>query len=379
MFQDAYWLRDAAGKAVRRAKKLMGRPDPTPWILRPGGRARAGAGYVDFVVALDFIGNNAPLTKLFHDALSPYGLSLLVANKHNVGKLTAEVGAGRIKPHVLLDLCSACHPEFGALLKAAAGAGVHTIGEPAKLEQWTYKARAQRKLEEAGLPVPATVVVRADEPSRELTAEERAAVGERCVIKPSWGVAGKGVVAGMKPTREAIEAARQFDPKDDYLVQRMIKWESFGNRTAYLRGYNVLGHRTLLWWAPETKQYDVLTWEDVRRFDLMPAVDLVDRMARVTGMEFFSSEIAVTNGVGQPRFVLIDYCNDQCDMNPVSEQPDGPPDVWVRWVVERFAEYVWRRKHGVSAPAGHSMWLPGGGAVGKSEARGERARMISAA
>src|SRR3954469_2798526 len=140
VFRDVYWLRDAASKVVRRAKKLAGKPDQTPWVLRPGrGRARGDA-YVDFVLALDFINNNAPLTKLFHEALSPYGLSLLVANKTNVGKLTEEIRAGRIRPHVMLDLCSACHPEFGDLLKAAADAGVYTIGQPAKLEQWTYKA-----------------------------------------------------------------------------------------------------------------------------------------------------------------------------------------------------------------------------------------------
>jgi len=177
VFRDMYWLRDLASKVVRRAKKLAGRPDPTPWVLRPakaGGSARGGGAYVDFVLALDFINNNAPLTKMFHEALSPYGLSLLVANKSNVGKLTEQIRSGGIRPHVLLDLCSACHPEFGELLKTAAGAGVYTIGQPAKLEQWTHKARAQRGLEQAGLPVPATVVFRSGEPSRDLTGEERA-------------------------------------------------------------------------------------------------------------------------------------------------------------------------------------------------------------
>jgi len=375
----AYWLRDRVNKAVRRVKKVLGRPDNSPWVLRPGGGSRIGDRYVDFVVGIDFLGNNSTLAGMFHRALSPLGLSFLIANKHNVQRLIEDTKRGKVQPYVYLDLCSAVQPIFGDLLRAMAGAGAYTIGEPAKLEQWTYKARAQKRLEEAGLPVPPTVVIRAGEPGRDLTSEEMRAVGEKCVIKPSWGVAGKGVMANVPPTAQNIEAARKFEPSDDYLVQRMIRWESFGHRTAYLRGYNIVGYRTLLWWAPETKLYDALTWEDFRRHDLLGAVEIIDKMASVTGMDFFSSEIAITNGVGQPRFVVIDYCNDQCDMNPVSEQPDGPPDVWVRWVVERFAEYVWRRKHGVSAPAGHSMWLPGGGAAGKSEARGERARMISAA
>jgi hypothetical protein len=92
-------------------------------------------------------------------------------------------------------------------------------------------------------------------------------------------------------------------------------------------------------------------------------------------MDYFSSEIAITNGVGQPRFVLIDYCNDQCDMNPVSVQGDGPPDEWVKWVCERVAEFVWRKKHGREEAGGHSLWLASGSAAG-----GEgKARIVTAA
>jgi len=357
-------LRDLTGKAVRRLRKLAGRPDETPWVLRPrGGAGRGGGRYVDFVIGLDFLNNNATLARMLHEAMSPYGLSVLVANKLNVGQLTRTYRAGRDLPLVYLDLCSAIDPQFGELLEAAAGAGVYTIGNPAILKAWTYKASAQKRLDAAGLPVPPTAVIHDNEPSRELTAVERQRVGERCVIKPSWVVAVKGVTANVEPTAAAIEAARQFDPKDDYLVQRMIKWERLGTRTAYLRGYNVLGHRTLLWWAPETKLYDLLTWDDLRRHDLMPAIELIDRMAALTGMDYFSSEIAITSGVDQPRFVLIDYCNDQCDMNPVSAQADGPPDLWVKWVCERLAEFVWRRTHGRETGVGHSLWLSEAGEV----------------
>jgi hypothetical protein len=367
------WVRDYLSKAARRVRKVMGRPDNSPWVLRPSGRSRVGDRFVDFVVGIDFLGNNSTLAEMFHRSLSPYGLSFLIANKYNVDRLIEQTRRGRVRPYVYLDLCSAVEPVFGGLLRAMAGAGVYTIGEPAKLDVWTHKARAQKRLEEAGLPVPATVLIKSGEPTRELTGEELRAVGEKCVIKPSWGVAGKGVKAGVRPTAENIETARKFAPEDDFLVQRMVRWEAFGARTAYVRGYNIVGYRTLLWWAPETKLYDLLTWEDFRRHDLLGAVEVIDKMAAVTGMDFFSSEIAITNGVGQPRFVVIDYCNDQCDLNPVSGQADGPPDVWTDWVVQRFAEFVWRKKNGVGETGGHSLWLASG------EAGREAPKMVSAA
>jgi hypothetical protein len=58
--------------------------------------------------------------------------------------------------------------------------------------------------------------------------------------------------------------------------------------------------------------------------------------------------------------MLIDYCNDQCDMNPVSAQADGPPDEWVKWVCERLAEFVWRKKHARGESVGSALWLAHG-------------------
>jgi hypothetical protein len=67
-------------------------------------------------------------------------------------------------------------------------------------------------------------------------------------------------------------------------------------------------------------------------------------------VEYFSSEIAITAGSGEDRFCLIDYVNDQCDID-LQAQPDrSPPESWVRWVCQRFAEFTWRKKHGLPAP-----------------------------
>jgi hypothetical protein len=129
----------------------------------------------------------------------------------------------------------------------------------------------------------------------------------------------------------------------------MISWTRFGDRPAYLRAYNLLGHRSLMWWCKENghDKYELLTWADLQRYDLLPAVDLIDRVAVTSGVDFFSSEIAITSADGPDRFVLIDYINDQCDMDPESRPDIVPiPEPWVKWVCARLAEFCWRRKHG---------------------------------
>jgi hypothetical protein len=347
-------LRRVAGKLSRRAGKLLGKADNSPWVLWPRG-AGSQSTYVDFIFGLDYLSPNSRLVELFHDAMSPYGLSVLLVNQTNVDRVIAEVERGWLQPYVYLDLASTTQPRFNDLALAAAKKGVYVVDDPNDLTTWTYKATSHVRLERAGLPLPATVILPRGAGDRELTSEERAKVGERCVIKPSAGFGNRGVVVGVEPTAANIARARDFNREDDWLVQRMISWTRFENpsRPAYLRAYNLLGHRSLMWWAKEgdTDHYELLTWDDLRKYDLLPAVDLVDRVAATGGVDFFSSEIAITRAEpGSPdRFVLIDYINDQCDMDPEARPGTTPvPEPWVRWVCERLAEFCWRTKQGLS-------------------------------
>jgi hypothetical protein len=352
-----------AGKLSRRAKKVLGKPDNSPWVLRPGGRAPHNT-YVDFIFGLDYLSPNSRLVELFHEAMSPYGLSVLLVNQSNVDRVIAEVERGWLQPHVYLDLASTTHPRFNDLALAAAGKGVYVVDDPEGLTEWTYKATSHVRLQRAGLPLPPTVILPKGSADRELTNAERQMVGDHCVIKPSTGFGNRGVVVVVGPTAVNIAQARDFNRDDDWLIQRMISWTRFSNpdRPAYLRAYCLLGHRSLMWWAKEgdTDHYELLSWNDLRRFDLLAAVELVDRVAAVSGVDFFSSEIAITSAdrADPNRFVLIDYINDQCDMDPEARPGTTPvPEPWVRWVCQRLAEFCWRRKHGIPIPPERTLTL----------------------
>ena len=355
--------RGMADKLTRRFKKLAGRPDNSPWVRRPSNGA-ARSTYVDFLFGLDYISPNSRLVDLFQEAMSPYGLSVLLVNEANVDTIVAEVERGWLQPHVYLDLASSTKSRFNDLAHAAAARGVYVIDNPADLTTWTHKATSHVRLEQAGLPLPPTVILPRGSMDRELTAEERARVGERCVIKPSGGFGNRGVFVGVPPTIDQIAKARDFDRNDDWLVQKMISWTRFatpaGDRPAYVRGYHLLGHRSLMWWCKEgdTDHYELLSWEDLRKYDLLPAVDLIDRVASASRVDFFSSEIAITKAEGPDRFVLIDYINDQCDMDPEARTGTVPvPEAWIKWVCARLAEFTWRKKHGLAREAGKTLTL----------------------
>jgi hypothetical protein len=289
--------------------------------------------------------------------MSAYGLSCQLVNSTNVERMLEDVEAGRFRPNVYLDLSSRPDDAFEKLLYAAHRAGAHTIRNPADTK-WVLKSQSHPKLLEAGLPLPPTVILKSNESDRELTAEEHAAVGERVVIKPSFGEAAKGCVVGIEPTLENIRQARDYERKFDWLIQKMIRWTRLGDRPAYLRAYNVCGHRTLMWWAKENSQdaYDLLSWDELRKYDLMGAVEIIDRLSDVTGMDFFSTEIAITKESGPDRFVLIDYVNDQCDMDP-TDNPYSPPEPFCRFVCQRLAEFTYRKKQGLPKPDYRGLFL----------------------
>ena len=328
--------------------------DPIASVLRPA-LGRPQQRYVDFAFGLDYLSVNSALVRLMHQAMSERGLSCLLVNASNVDRMVEATERGRFAPLVYLDLCARPGGPFAALLRALAERGSRTLTDPA-LYDWTVKQFSHPRLERAGLPLPGTVILAPQETDRELTSAERALVGARCVIKPSYGVAGLGAVIGVSPDRDQIAKAREFNRNDHWLIQRMIQWGRLGGREAYLRGYNVLGHRTLMWWSNE-RGYAPLIWQDLKQYDLLGAVELVDRVAAVTGMSFFSSEIAITSESSAERYCLIDYVNDQCDIDPEAAPDRSPPASWVRWVCGRFAEFTWRVKLGLPVAGEGTLYL----------------------
>jgi hypothetical protein len=284
VFRDVYWLRDATSKAVRRVKKLIGRPDSTPWVLRPNRKSKSASG-ADLLVVVGPDDEGAPFIRTLRRAMAPYALVLQVAR-----------GTAASTSPVCLDLSPEPHPQLAA---------AHVIADRARREAWADRARTHQKLKDAGVTLPSAA---------------------------------------------------------DYLARRTVH---LPGRTSYLRGYSLLGARTLLWWTPDGERFEPVGWDEVRQHELLPAVEIVDRLARLTELDYFSCEVAVTTGSGQPRFVLTDLSADPRDLIAV----DGRPDEWTTWACERIADFVWRKKNEVAAPAGHSMWLPNksGAAVGEAK------------
>ena len=78
----------------------------------------------------------------------------------------------------------------------------------------------------------------------------------------------------------------------------------------------------------------MVTPQEAITFGLKPLEEIMRQIAGLTGMKFFSSEIAL---VDSGEFIVIDYVNDQCHMLSQSADPQrGVPDELVRAVATKL-------------------------------------------
>ncbi len=267
------------------------------------------------------------------------GLSFFLIEPLWVHEFFALLDRGAVWARVLLNMHSEHHlPEdiFNRLIWLAHARNVRLIDPPDVALAAFDKARLHPRLEGAGLAVPPSVIVPANTASAfRLTDEQRARLGTPFVIKPALGYGRRGLV--LEATTEAdLARSRATWPQGDSLLQRRITPRTLGGQPAYFRVYYVFGSTWSCWWNCYTDSYRAVRSDEEQSYNLGPLRDVVRRVATLTGMRFFSSEIALTEA---GEFVLIDYVNDQCHLLSQGADPRiGVPDEIVAAIAQRLVE-----------------------------------------
>lgn len=248
---------------------------------------------------------------------------------------------GKIWARVLLNMHSEHHlPEevYHRLIWLAHERRTQVIDPPDVALAAFDKARLHARLAEAGFPVPHSVVVpRGHAGTFTLSERDRAGLGTPFVIKPAMGYGRRGVILDASGERDLDRSAAAW-PDGDYLLQRRVVPRQDGGEPAYFRVFYVFGSVWCAWWNCFTDRYRLASPADEERLNLAALGDLVRGIAALTGMRFFSSEIALTESGGP---VLIDYVNDQCHMLSQGSSPQmGVPDDLVTAIARRLVEGV---------------------------------------
>ena len=323
------------------------------------------------------LAESAPFTafdRSLAEAAAAHGLSAALLHDGTVAEAARRLDDGRLTIGFHLDYFALWHrPDdpYARLAQAVADAGGCPVNPPARSRLFTDKAAAHAELARRGLGVPETVVLRPWAPDRPLTPAERARLrldeaGARLFVKPANGFGGKGVVRVERTDPEglaaAVAAARGPNRTDTYLLQREVRCPRLEcadlvDRPAYWRVLYCLGELIPFWWHRwehgGEPSYRPVTREEIRCHRLRPVLAYAAALARLSGLEWFSTELCLTDGPEPGRYrvpgaggreqavLAVDPVNDQCDVDVRSRWPGAPPDAVVRHVAGRFAEAAW--------------------------------------
>jgi hypothetical protein len=250
------------------------------------------------------------------------------------------------------------YEKYAHLCYAVKDTGRKVLNDPDDAKSATDKSITHYDLLEAGIPVPFTVVVRKWEPDTlRLTETERKNLGIPFVIKPASGYGKIGVVVDARTLQEVIKA-RDFVRGDNFLLQEKIEPVVLDGKRGWFRVFHVFGEVIPCWWDITTGgTYEHVTFGEMYSFQLLHLVRIITRIARITSMEFFTTEIAVAKRGDQKIPVAIDYVNDQCDLDVKSEEPSAPPDGVVEHIIRRIVRYADDYRHGIEAPRAVGIWV----------------------
>lgn len=239
----------------------------------------------------------------------------------------------------LLDRAVGASPDFHALEGSVRSRGGDVLDPIEKVRWASDKATMHLELIANGLPTPYTIILPSFEsrPDPGISTGDLAPLGVPFFIKPANTTGGSlGVVAGAATLLDVLLARRTY-PTDKYLLQERVAPLEADGRRFWFRGFYVLGLVLCAWWDDRTHAYRKLEADEVARFGLEGLYGLVRRIAAVSGIRFFSTEIA-RDAAG--RFIVVDYVNETCDMRLGSAHADGVPDEMVRAVAGRIAAHA---------------------------------------
>lgn len=275
------------------------------------------------------------IEKNFHNT----GLRTFVIGKFNVEETIKLIKSKKILFKAFLDRASDEDLDFLPLSKLLKNRKCYIINPYNIVHKSEDKCRMHKKLYEKKFQLPRTISFHPFNANSNFNIEEKDLdrIGRPFIIKPAtFTGGGEGVVHDAESFMQ-IQIERMKNPGIKYLVQQKIQPGLINERRAWFRILYAFGKVMPAWWDDLTHIYFKVSEEEIEKYNLLQLYKISKRLAKITRLDYFSTEIALTK---DHRFVLIDYVNDQCDMRLKSLHPDGVPDEIVIDLIESMKSKI---------------------------------------
>ncbi len=277
-------------------------------------------------------------------------MSMILCSPENIRSTVKDIEQGNLRIKFLLDN-EANYTDpidmFGRLCYAVKDTAGYVLCDPDYARVASNKSVTHYDLIKAGIAVPYTIVVRNWQPDTfQLSSNEKKQLGEEFIIKPATGFGQKGIIKNAKGSISEIVSARNFNRGDNFLLQEKIKPIFLDGNMAWFRVYYLFGEVIPCWWDTETGRYTHVSLNEFSKHKLLPLVKIVSEIARITRLEFFTSEIAIAKMEnGSRKFVAIDYVNDQPELCVRPQAINGPLEDVTEHIAARCVEIAYNHIH----------------------------------
>ena len=267
------------------------------------------------------------------------GLKTFVIGKFNLSEVIVQTIKNEISFKALLDRASDEDLEFIPLTKLLKRKKCWLINPHNKVVKSIDKVLIHKKLIGKKFQLPKTILIQPYDKCNGLniTYEELKSLGNPFIIKPATFSGGGEDVIPNAVSLDQIQKERIKNHNAKYLVQEKIIPRMLNERRAWFRVIYAFGQVFPTWWDDKTHIYHTVTDSETIKNNLIPLVKISKKLARITRLDYFSTEIALTK---DHKFILIDYINDQCDMRLKSNHVDGIPDEVVSEFVEAMKKKI---------------------------------------
>lgn len=263
-------------------------------------------------------------------------LSLLQITPGNLDNILQSLAFNEISFRAFFDRASDAKEQFLPLVEWARSQPVYTINPYGFACRAWNKAITHADLSNAGLSTPYTLIIPSCVDQPDMDPLNLGCFEGSFTIKPAHGGGGKGVIKQAK-TWEEVLAARQQYPEDEYLLQAYINPILLDSRPAWFRVIYCCGQAYPCWWDTNTHVYYPISPWDEERLHLQPLREMAMRIARISNLDLFSTEIALSQ---QEQFTVVDYINDPVDLRLQSKAREGVPDEIVHAITKKIVELV---------------------------------------
>lgn len=303
--------------------------------LAVNGRSTTNTTLLDLGIAWEWEYDAGFVDKL-KLAAEQHQIQLGVLDPSNIAEYTANYLREKLAFRYFLDRGSDARREFEPLAHLVANDGTRVINHYRHLKRSLDKATMHLEFITAGLNVPYTIILSPYQNQPEIKITDLARLGRSFIIKPAVGGGGTGVVVGAETLAEVL-TARQSQGDQKFLLQEKVEPVLLNGERAWFRVYHVFGQTFLSWWNDITHIYRYVEPKQESQFYLSPMRAIITKIAKISQLDFFSAEIALTT---DGRFVVVDYVNDICDMRLQSLFWDGVPDRLVDEIVFTLISFV---------------------------------------